>query len=109
LVETMMDSVVELSVGLLVTVVLAIIAYAVRKVQKLIENVTGIDLAERETRHIARTMLKLVEDYEELYVEVLNIVESRLEKKGINFEGTELADIVYGTLQEIVKEKEDGD
>lgn len=107
MVEIIVESITEPLVGLIIAVILSVIALAVNKVHKLVKNVFGIELAEKKTKHVAQVLIDTIKDHDELYIEVLNIVEERLSKQGLKFENGELADIVYSTIKELAKE--DGD
>lgn len=92
---------------LIVIGLVAVITVVIKRALDWWKAVTGIEIAEWEAYHTAKSLLSLKGDYEELFTEILQKVEYKLDRRGIKIDSEELYDLISSTLADIKDEKKD--
>lgn len=93
--------------GIVVIAVAFLVTFGLNKLNQAVGKYLDIDIVEWEVYHVARSLRRLKGDYEDLWLEILQTVRERLERRGIKIEEDELRDVIDNTLEDLQKEDEE--
>lgn len=91
-------------VAAMAAILIPVLIWAIYKLVKIVGGYLGFCMAELEAYHIARRVLKIRKNNDEVYEGVLMILSSRLKSWGIKLSSEELDNIVLNTLEDLADE-----
>lgn len=102
--EIVLQELVSQIIPVVVTAAVVVITLAINKVSKTIGSWFDLDIAEWEIYNVAKVLYNQKDEHEDIFTEILGIVETRLAERGIKISNDELYDIISNALQDLKTE-----
>lgn len=99
--EMVWELIMEDFLSAFIVLIMALLTFGLRKLYNVVEAVLGVQFAEKEIKHIAKSIYRVAQNYDELYQETLNRAAKRMSRRGFKIDKEELSDIVISTLREL--------